>query len=188
MKKLASLVCIAILSFQLGGCTANYQSAQTAYTVIETVLTTAQAELPLLVSTGAISQSDSTAIGAYVSLAITFNGNYETCITNAQNATLSTSSKFVDCLGVFATSISAPSTLATLRVVSAKGQSKAQAIVAAVVGGINIGLAAFKAANVAVPVVAPATAETQQEIDSFHARVIDNLPPQLHRMALTNGY
>jgi hypothetical protein len=184
---LAFVLSLAILI--PSGCSASsYQKAEVAYTIIQTVLTTAQGELPLLVATGAITPSDAGAVGSYIGLGLTFNGNYNTCIANAQSTTLNTAGKFTDCIGVLAASFAAPSTLATLRIVSAKGQSKAQAIVAAVVGGINIGLAAFKAANVAVPVVAPVTAETQAEIDNFHARVIDNLPPRLHRLALANGY
>jgi len=186
---LLSLVLITSSSITLSGCTtSNFQTAQNVYTVANIALNLAQGELPLLVSVGAISQADETALSNFVGLAITFNGNYESCINNAQNTMLTTSSKFVDCLGVFATSLSSPQTLALLHVVSAKGQSKAQAYVAAIVAAVNIGLAAFKAGQVAVPTVAPVTADIQVDINQFQAKVIDNLPVNLRHIAVANGY
>lgn len=183
--KRSALAVVLAFSISLSGCTANYNSAQNVYTAVNIALNLAQGELPLLVTVGAISQADETAIANYLTLAQTFNTNYEACITNAQNAMLSTSSKFVDCLGVFAKSLTDPATLAALHVISAKGQSKAQAYIAAVVAAVNIGLAAFKAGQVATPAIAATTAEDYPlpcvEADrlEFQARVVEHLPLKL---------
>jgi hypothetical protein len=181
-RSLLAILLIPILA--LTGCS-NFSKAQTVYTVVDIAVNLAKGELPLLVTAGVLPQSDETAILSYVTVAGTFNSNYEACITNAQNSMLSTSGKFKDCLGVFATSLSDPKTLAGLHVVSSKGQSKAQGYIAAIVAGVNIGLDAFKAGQVATPVVAPITAETINDTNQFRASVISHLPSNL-RMA--NGY
>jgi hypothetical protein len=174
-----TLSLVLSLSLILGGCAANFNSAQNVYNGVNIALNLAQGELPMLVTVGAISQADETAIANYLTLAQTFNGNYESCISNAQNTTLPTASKFKDCLGIFAASLSDPAVLAEIHVVSAKGQSKAQAYIAAIVGAVNIGLSAFKAGQVATPTVAKVTAETQKDTREFQAQVVDHLPLHL---------
>ena len=185
-SSILSLVLIISSSITLSGCS-NYNKAQGVYTAVSIAVNLAQGELPLFVSTGIMSQQDETIAVNFVTLLGTFNDNYEACITNAQNTMLTTSGKFVDCLGVFARSLSDPTTLAGLRVMNPKAQGKVQAIIAAVVAGVNIGLNAFKAGQVATPVVTTVTADVQLDIDTFQAKVIDNLPANL-KLAIQNGY
>lgn len=165
MKKqfLAVLAAIA-LSFGIAGCNAS-QVAQGAFKVVSTALIFANDELPVLQSTNVVSASESAALGAYLSFVGNLNGQYESCITNAQNTVLKNAGKFLACLNTFSQGLADPKELASLRVLNPKAQAKAQLWIAAVQTGINIAVIDLGGMQSPAPVVGPAP--TSAELHDF---------------------
>lgn len=161
-NRIIALFC-ALSVFSMAGCT-GYQKAQSAYNVIENIVTVATADLPSLQATGLFSPQEAAVVGSYLQLTGNLNNQYEACITNAQNAMLKTAGKFVACLNVFSTGLADPKELAALRVLSPKAQKQVQLYVTAFQVGINAAVAALGGLQAQAPVVtaAPTVAELHQ--------------------------
>ena len=171
MKKSLSISLSALLlliSFGTAGCT-GYQKAQTAYNVVEGIFAVAQADLPSLQAAGVFSPQEATVINAYVSLGQTLTGQYESCITNAQNTMLKTSGKFLSCLTIFSSGLVDPKELAALRVLNPKAQHNVQLWITAAQIGINSVIAALGGQQSAPVAIAPAP--TSAELRVFEQRV-----------------
>lgn len=168
------LTIVATLAIGLTGCNA-YQTAQRAHDIVGAVVAVAQADLPSLKATGVFNTSEGQAVSGYLTVATNLNGQYETCITNAQNTTsaklIGGSSKFLACLSTFAGGLSDPKELAALRVMSPKAQQQAQLWVTAASIGISSviaalgGQAAPEPQVIAVPIQGP-------QLEAFARRVL----------------
>jgi hypothetical protein len=147
-----------------------YQTAERAHDVVAAVIAVAQADLPSLQATGVFSASEGQAVTNYLTLATNLNGQYGTCLTNANNTTINKKSKFLGCLTTFAAGLSDPKELALLRVMSPKAQQQVQLWVTAASVGISSVIAAL--GGQAAP--APQVAEVQpdkQSLESFAERI-----------------
>lgn len=151
-SKLLLLLCVPILL--LSGCS-GFQKAQAAYNVVAGIVGVAQADMPALQAAGVVSPAEAAAISGYLQLAFNLNEQYQSCIVNAQNTTLKTAGKFVDCLAVFSAGLSDPAELAGLRVMNPKAQMKAQLYVVAIQTGINAAVAALGGQQTQAPVISP---------------------------------
>lgn len=160
MKRLSVIAVTVLCVVGLAGCSA-YQKAQTAYNIIESIVSVAEADLPSLQATGLFSASEGAVVGEYLQLVGNLNDQYRSCITNAQNTMLKNSGKFVACLNVFSVGLADPKELAALRVLSPKAQKQVQLYVTAVQIGVNAAVAALGGQQAQAPVVtaAPTTAE-----------------------------
>jgi hypothetical protein len=161
VKRNFLLCAVLIAGLGLAGCS-SYQKAVTVYTVVESVLAVANAELPNLpVQDQGVARGLTVAVGG-------LNDQYKSCIDNAESAMLSTKGKFVACLNLFATGLADPKELANLRVLSPATQAKVQLYVTAVQAGINAGLAFFGSGSTqAAPQVGSAPPTTKAELTQF---------------------
>lgn len=149
----AALAAVVAVCFSFAGCNA-YQTAQKAHDIVAAVVAVAQADLPSLTQTGVFSASESAAVTGYLNLATNLNGQYETCITNANNTTLNKKSKFVACLDTFAAGLSDPKELASLRIMNPKAQQQVQLWITAASVGVSSVIAALGGQAPAAPQVA----------------------------------
>lgn len=168
MKKYLAVFLAPLLVFGMAGCS-SYQKAQSAYTVIESIVGVATADLPSLQATGLFSAQEAAVAGGYLQLVGNLNTQYEACITNAQNAMLKTAGKFVACLNVFSTGLADPKEMAALRILSPKAQKQVQLYVTAFQVGLNAAVAALGGQQAQAPVVT--TAPTTAELHQFAAHV-----------------
>lgn len=152
-NKKAALAAMVAVCFGFAGCNA-YQTAQKAHDIVAAVVSVAQADLPSLTATGVFSASESTAVTGYLNLATNLNGQYQTCIANAQNTTFNKKAKFLACLQVFAQGLSDPKELAQLRVMSPKAQQQVQLWITAASIGVSSVIAALGGQAEAVPQIA----------------------------------
>lgn len=140
--KKAALAAVVAVSFVFAGCNA-YQTAQKAHDIVAAVVAVAQADLPSLTTTGVFSASESAAVTSYLNLTVNLNGQYQTCIANAQNTTFEKKGKFLACLQVFAQGLSDPKELAQLRVMNPKAQQQVQLWITAASVGVSSVVAAL---------------------------------------------
>lgn len=138
----AALAAAVAVCFNFLGCNA-YQTAEKAHDIVAAVVAVAQADLPSLTQTGVFSASESAAVTGYLTLATNLNGQYATCLSNANNSTLNKKSKFVACLNTFAQGLSNPQELASLRVMTPKAQQQAQLWITAASVGVSSVIAAL---------------------------------------------
>lgn len=148
----AALAAVVAVCLGFAGCNA-YQTAQKAHDIVAAVVAVAQADLPSLQAANVFSASEATAVGNYLSLTTTLDGQYQTCINTANTATLNTKSKFLACLDTFATGLSSPAELAQLRLMSPKAQSEVQLWITAASVGVSSVIAALGGQPVAAPSV-----------------------------------
>jgi hypothetical protein len=173
MRMLA--VCVLILAaVGLSACNA-YQTAQRAQSVVAAVIAVAQADLPSLQATGVFSTSEAPAVTNYLNLATNLNGQYATCLSNANNTMLNKTSKFLACLSTFAAGLADPKELATLRVMNPKAQQQVQLWITAASVGVSSVIAALGGQAAPAPQVA-ANAVTSDEwrvvSEGFNRRVM----------------
>jgi hypothetical protein len=147
----AMLVPVAMLVL-IAGCNA-YQTAQKAHDIVAAVMAVAQADLPSLQQTGVFSASEDAAVANYLNLTVTLNGQYQTCITSANSATLNKKGKFLTCLDTFAQGLSDPKELAALRIMRPKAQQQVQLWITAASVGVSSVIAALGGSPVASPQV-----------------------------------
>lgn len=149
----AAIAAVVLVCFGLGACNA-YQTAQRAQSVVAAVIAVAQADLPSLQATGVFSSSEGQAVTNYLTLATNLNGQYATCLSNANNTTLNKKTKFLACLSTFAAGLDDPKELAALRIMSPKAQQQVQLWVTAASVGVNSVIAALGGQAAPAPQVA----------------------------------
>lgn len=174
MNKSTLSVAMLIFCVALTGCNA-YATAQRAHDIVGAVVAIAQADLPSLESTGVFSASEAQAVSGYLTLATNLNGQYETCVNNAQNTMLKTSGKFLACLSTFAGGLNDQKELAALRVMSPKAQEQMQLWITAASVGVSSVIAALGGQAPAAPQVAQ-VGSSNAEIRALAARVGYPLP------------
>lgn len=174
MKATKSIFAVAVLfvSFALAGCS-GFQKAQAVYNVINSIVAVAEADLPSLQATGVFSASDGAVADGYLQIVRNLNGQYGSCITNAQNTMLKTNGKFLACLNIFSAGLADPKELAALRVMNAKAQKQTQLWITAFQLGVNSVIAVFGGQQEPAPVVA--ASPTTAELHEFEARVLRGL-------------
>jgi dihydroorotate dehydrogenase len=154
-------ILICLVAFVMSGCS-GYQKAVGAYTVIESVLALAQAELPNL------PPADQPIAQGFISAAGNMNNQYKSCIDNAQSSKMSTKGKFVACLNLCATALNDPKELAALRFLSPTTQRKVQLYITAIQTGLNVVLANFGSPSTQpAPQVGTAPAPTKAELNDL---------------------
>ncbi|HUJ33277.1 MAG TPA: hypothetical protein VLY23_18490 [Candidatus Acidoferrum sp.] len=168
IRKAASAAAV-LLCFSLAGCNA-YSTAQKAHDIVAAAVAVAQADLPSLQATGVFGASDAQAVSSYLTLATNLNGQYETCLTNANNQTLNKKSKFLGCLTTFAAGLSDPKELALLRVMNPKAQQQVQLWITAASVGISSVIAALGGQAAPPPQVASVPVDGTQ-LAQFERRV-----------------
>lgn len=161
----AALTAVAAVCFCFVGCNA-YQTAQKAHDIVAAVVAVAQADLPSLTQTGVFSASESAGVTGYLNLAVNLNGQYETCIANANNTTLGKKGKFLACLQTFAVGLSDPKELAQLRVMNPKAQQQVQLWITAASVGVSSVVAALGGQAEPAPQVAQITATSEWRLAS----------------------
>jgi hypothetical protein len=166
--RVAMLVPVAMLPL-IAGCNA-YQTAQKAHDIVAAVVAVAQADLPSLTQTGVFSASEDAAVAGYLNLTVTLNGQYQTCISSANSATLNKKSKFLTCLNTFAQGLSDPKELAALRVMSPKAQQQVQLWITAASVGVSSVIAALGGSPVASPQVSELRTASGAQL-AFNRRV-----------------
>lgn len=149
----AALAAVVAVCFAFAGCNA-YQTAEKAHDIVAAVVAVAQADLPSLTQTGIFSASESAAVTGYLNLATNLNGQYATCLSNANNSTLNKKSKFLGCLNTFAAGLSDPKELASLRIMNPKAQQQVQLWITAASVGVSSVIAALGGQAPASPQVA----------------------------------
>lgn len=172
MKKLSIVGVAVLVAFSMAACSA-YQKAETAYKVIAIIVSLAQADLPAFQATGVISVAESQAVSSYLGAVANLNGQYSTCIDNAENATLSTKAKFLACANIFTSGLLNAKELEGLRILNPKAQHQVQLWVSAVQLGLNSTVIALGGAVEPAPVVG--SAPTTAELHSFEKRVRNGL-------------
>lgn len=148
----AALAAVVAVCFSIAGCNA-YQTAQKAHDIVGAVVAVAQADLPSLQATGVFNAAEAAAVTNYLNLTVTLNGQYQTCITSENSATLGKKGKFVTCLDTFAQGLSDPKELAQLRVMRPGAQQQVQLWITAASIGVSSVVAALGGAPVASPQV-----------------------------------
>lgn len=141
MKKRYLAVLLPVV-LMLGACNA-YQTAQRAHDVVAAVIAVAQADLPSLQATGVFSASEGQAVTGYLTLATNLDGQYATCLSNANNTMLNKKSKFLGCLSTFAAGLADPKELASLRIMNPKAQQQVQLWITAASVGVSSVIAAL---------------------------------------------
>lgn len=159
----------ALAALFIVGCNA-YQTAQKAHDIVAAVVAVAQADLPSLTQTGVFSASESAAVTGYLNLAVNLNGQYATCLSNANNSTLNKKSKFLGCLDAFAAGLSDPKELASLRIMNPKAQQQVQLWVTAASVGVSSVIAALGGQAPAAPQVTQLPPAAGAQV-AFDARV-----------------
>lgn len=148
----AALAAVVAVCFVFAGCNA-YQKAEKAHDIVAAVVAVAKADLPSLTQTGVFSASESAAVTGYLNLATNLNGQYATCLSNANNSTLNKKSKFLGCLNTFAAGLSDPKELASLRIMNPKAQQQMQLWITAASIGVSSVIAALGGQAVPSPTV-----------------------------------
>lgn len=157
----AALAAFVVVCMGITGCNA-YQTAQKAHDIVAAVVAVAQADLPSLQSAGVFSASEATAVGNYLSLTTTLDGQYQTCINTANDATLNKKGKFLNCLDIFAAGLSNSSELAQLRLMSPKAQQEVQLWITAASVGVSSVIAALGGQTMANPQVAKGIVRSEE--------------------------
>lgn len=170
--KSISVVAILLVSFSLAGCS-GFQKAQAVYNVINGIVAVAEADLPSLQATGVFSATEGSVADGYLQIVRSLNGQYGSCITNAQNTKLATNGKFLACLNIFSAGLADPKELAALRVMNPKAQKQTQLWITAFQLGVNSVVAAMGGQQSPAPVVA--ASPTTAELHAFEARVMRGL-------------
>lgn len=168
MRTLALCVLVFAAFFTVA-CNA-YQTAQRAHDVVAAVIAVAEADLPSLQATGVFSTSEAQAVTNYLTLATNLNGQYATCLSNANNTTLNKKSKFLSCLQTFAAGLSDPNELAALRVLNPKAQQQVQLWVTAASVGISSVIAAL-GGQAAPPPQVTSVQPAQSDLTAFTRRI-----------------
>ena len=148
----AALAAVVAVCFSIAGCNA-FQTAQKAHDIVGAVVAVAQADLPSLQATGVFNATEAATVTNYLNLTVTLNGQYQTCITSANSATLGKKGKFVTCLDTFAQGLSDPKELAQLRVMRPGAQQQVQLWITAASIGVSSVVAALGGSPVASPQV-----------------------------------
>jgi hypothetical protein len=171
--RLGAVLTAALLCLGLTGCD-SYSKADTAYAVVNGVVTVTLTDLPYLQQAGIIAAGDAIVLNSFLTVTSTLDNQYKACIDNAHASGAKTSGKFLDCLGIFAKGVLDPEELKLLRVMSPKAQQRAQLIVTATVIGINATMQALGGQQIATPVVTTARADgaiRSSELKEFEGRV-----------------
>lgn len=161
----AALAAMVGVCFMLGACNA-YQTAARAHDVVAAVIAVAQADLPSLQATGVFSPVEGGTVTNYLNVATNLNGQYATCLANANNTMLNKTSKFLGCLSTFAAGLANPQELALLHVMSPKAQQQVQLWVTAASVGVSSVIAALGGQAAPAPQVAELQT-TKAELDAF---------------------
>ncbi len=156
MKKLGFVGVCLLSCIAFAGCNA-YQTAEKAHDIVAAVVAVAQADLPSLTQTGVFTASDSVAVTNYLNLVVNLNGQYATCLSNANDTMLNKTGKFLACLNTFAQGLSDPKELATLRVMNPKAQQQVQLWITAASVGVSSVVAALGGQATPAPQVASVT-------------------------------
>src|SRR6266404_2639504 len=125
VQRLSRIAIVLALSLSMTACNA-YQTAETAYHVIEAIAGVVEADLPSLQAAGLFSPQEGQVISGYLSLVKRLNDQYGSCVANVQSAMLSTKGKYLACANVFSAGLLDPNELAQLRVISPRAQQKVQ--------------------------------------------------------------
>jgi hypothetical protein len=165
----AAMAAVVVVCFGLGACNA-YQTAQRAHDVVAAVIAVAQADLPSLQATGVFSAAEGATVTNYLNVATNLNGQYATCLANANNTTLNKQSKFLSCLSTFAAGLADPQELALLRVMNPKAQQQVQLWITAASVGVSSVIAALGGQAAPTPQVAEAQPK-ESELRAFADRV-----------------
>lgn len=165
----AALAAVVLVCFSVAGCNA-YSTAQKAHDIVGAVVAVAQADLPSLQATGVFTSTEAATVGGYLTLTTNLNGQYETCITNANAAMLGKTGKFLGCLNTFATGLADPKELAGLRVMNPKAQQQVQLWITAASIGVSSVVAALGGQSQSAPQVAEAQPDGM-ELRAFAARL-----------------
>lgn len=171
MMKLYAVLVMAVILFGASGCS-GYQKAEAAYHAIDSVLTIAKNEMPVLQNAGIYSAQDVVLANKYIAFVDGLNEQYGSCVTNANNATLSKTSKFLDCLSVFANGLADPNELSALRIMNPRAQQRIQLYIVAFSTGLNIAISGLGGQQAPAPSIGPsAVAPTVAELHDFESRV-----------------
>lgn len=165
----AALAAVVLVCFSVAGCNA-YSTAQKAHEIVAAVVAVAQADLPSLQATGVFSSTEAAAVTGYLNLATNLNGQYQTCINNANNTMLGKTGKFVACLQTFGAGLADPKELAGLRVMNPKAQQQVQLWITAASIGVSSVVAALGGQAQPAPQVAEAQPDGM-ELQAFAARL-----------------
>lgn len=166
--RLAMLVPVAMLVL-IAGCNA-FQTAEKAHDIVGAVVAVAQADLPSLQATGVFNATEAAAVTNYLNLTVTLNGQYQTCITSANSATLGKKGKLVTCLDTFAQGLSDPKELAQLRVMRPGAQQQVQLWITAASIGVSSVVAALGGQAVPAPTVSQERPAVGAQV-AFNGRV-----------------
>lgn len=161
------LVTFAVLT--MAACNA-YETAARAHDVVAAVIAVAQADLPSLQATGVFSAAEDQAVTSYLTLATNLNGQYATCLANANNMTINKKSKFLGCLNTFAAGLADPKELAVLRVMSPNAQQQVQLWVTAASVGVSSVITALGGQAEAPPQVAQMPT-LKSDLEAFRGRL-----------------
>lgn len=170
--KRVALAAVVAVCFGIAGCNA-YQTAEKAHDIVGAVVAVAQADLPSLTETGVFTASDSAAVTGYLNLVVNLNGQYATCLSNANDTMLNKKGKFLGCLNAFAAGLSDPKELAQLRVMSPKAQQQVQLWITAASVGVSSVVAALGGQAIPAPQVSKAVTSDEWRVASerFNRRV-----------------
>lgn len=144
------MAAVVLVCFGLSACN-GLQTATRAQGIITAVLNVAAAEEP------SVPAADQAAFTNWVNLGKTLDGQLSACITNVGGVT-GKGAKFSVCFNTFASGLLSSSELAQLRVLSPGSTSKVQAVVTAIVTGVNVAFAAFGGSSLQAPSVGSVTA------------------------------
>jgi len=148
-----------------------YQTAETAYHVIDAIAGVVEADLPSLQAAGPFSPQEGQVISGYLSLVKRLNDQYGSCVANVQSAMLSTKGKYLACANVFSAGLLDPNELAQLRVISPRAQQKVQLWVTAFQIGLNTTITALGGKTEPPPVVSSVPV-AQSDLDELRVRVL----------------
>ena len=165
-KTLLALTLAAALL--LGGCN-YYTTADAAYHIIVTAVTTGEAELPVYLNAGITSPAENAVLDSFYHTLLTLATTMDAC--NAQAKTVNTKAAYIACMQPMAAALANPATLAGLRVINPQAQARVQVVIIAVVGGINVVMQAWAAA---VPAPTVTTAVPAADIRNFEYKVMQN--------------
>lgn len=169
VMRLLALCVLVFAALCTAACNA-YQTAERAHDVVAAVIAVGQADLPSLQATGIFSTSEQATVSNYLTLAANLNGQYATCLSNANNTTLNKKTKFLSCLSTFAAGLANPRELALLRVMSPKAQQQVQLWVTAASVGVSSVIAALGGQAAAPPQVA-SVQPAETELKAFEGRI-----------------
>jgi hypothetical protein len=162
-----SFVGLLALMFVLSGCTSDQQIkvANTVYTVVEAVVTTAQQDLPALVAAGIFTPAEQPIVNGYLTILGSLNDQYQACLATAQTKL----SKVLVCAQGFTTALNSSAVLSELRVLNPKAQSKVQLYIAAVQIALNVALVALGTPAAQPPVLTQSA--TKAELHEFAVHI-----------------